>query len=87
MKKWLVADKVGTDEYKTYSRPRVVEASSPEEAVYKYNELSNTKSGWFICRMYDDQKEGPISEKEIYEYLSDVVKKLHAFVEHYTKTL
>lgn len=57
------------------------------DAIYKYNTEHHTCHGKCICRMFDDQPAGSITEDEIFDYLGNVVDKLHRFIDHYKHTI
>ena len=85
--KFLVASRIEDNGEVVYDDYQIIAATDPGEAIYKYNTEHHTCHGKCICRMFDDQPVGSITEDAIFDYLGNVVKKLHAFVEHYTKTL
>lgn len=85
--KFLVASRIEDNGEVFYDDYQVIAAKDPGEAIYKYNTEHHDCHGKFICRMFDDQPEGSITEDGISDYLGNVVDKLHRFIDHYKYTI
>ncbi len=90
-KKFLVASESkikDRDDLIHYRNFRVVEAMTPEGAEQIYANIHQVKNSYYrskcICRMYDDEPSGVISEKRVFAYLSDVTDKLNRVYDHIT---